>query len=236
MASLLLLARNPPVPRSLALVPSVSGFDPLKSQSSRGRRQDHQSSYAPGCSSLAVPLQPAVRGQSPTRVTSDPPTLHIMSACFGISVRWQEPLQQRILGRALVPWGDCEGALGSQNSQETEYWEQQQQQERQGAGRVSSPPPRCTTVSRAPNRMSGLGPCKGEEELLGLPTSSAPSSWPFPLSRVSQTSHCLPKPQLLSLPSQLSPSPIKTLKGLAPWTPSSLCPAFKKVWWTLPPG
>lgn len=85
MASLLLLARNPPVPRSLALVPSVSGFDPLKSQSSRGRRQDHQSSYAPGCSSLAVPLQPAVRGQSPTRVTSDPPTLHIMSACFGIA-------------------------------------------------------------------------------------------------------------------------------------------------------
>lgn len=63
----------------LWLWPPVSqGFDPLKSQSSKGRRQDHQSSYASGCltvcSFLAVPLQPVVRKQSPTRVTSDPPT------------------------------------------------------------------------------------------------------------------------------------------------------------------
>lgn len=147
----------------LWLWPPVSqGFDPLKSQSSRGRRQDHQSSYASGCptvcSFLAVPLQPVVREQSPTRVTSDPPTLHIKaSSCLpGLAspVRWQEPLQQRILGRALALWGDWEGVLGSQNSQETEYWEQQQQQERQRAGGVSSPPPRCATFSRASNRMS----------------------------------------------------------------------------------
>lgn len=143
--------------------PMSQGFDPLKSQSSRGRRQDHQSSYAPGCPGLsAAPLQFLFSlwqgGQSPTRVTSDLLTLHIKaSSCLpglALPVRWQEPLQQRILGRALVPWGDCEGALGSQNSQETEYWEQQQQQQRQGARRVSSPPPRCATVSRAPNRMS----------------------------------------------------------------------------------
>lgn len=138
-------------------------------------------------SSLAVPLQPVVRGQSPTRVTSDPPTLHIKaSSCLpGLAspVPWQESLPQRIMGRALVPWGDWKGVLGSQDSQKTEYWEQQQQQERQGAGRMSSPPPRGTTFSRAPNWMSCLRPCKGEEALLGLPASSAASSPPFPLSR-----------------------------------------------------
>lgn len=109
------------------------------------------------CSSLVVPLQPVVRGQSPTRVTSDPLTLHIKaSSCLpgtASLVWWLKPLQQRILGRVLVPWGDREGILGSQNSQETKYWEQQQQQERQGARSMLSTPPRCATFSRAPNRM-----------------------------------------------------------------------------------
>lgn len=148
--------------------PVSQGSDPLKSQSSRGRRQDHQTALLLVPRLSAVPLQPAVRGQSPTRVTSDPPTLHIKAssrmpsgwaAWLGISLawhrlRWQEPLQQRILGRALVPWGDWKGVLGSQNSQETEYREQQQQQERQGAGRMASPPPRCSAFPRAPDGMS----------------------------------------------------------------------------------
>lgn len=96
-------------------------------------------------------------GQSPTRVTSDPLTLHIKaSSCLpGTTspVWWEKPLQQRILGRALVPWDDRQGTLGSQNSQEAKYWEQQQQQKRQGAGGMLSTPPRCATFSRAPNRM-----------------------------------------------------------------------------------
>lgn len=144
--------------------PVSQGFDPPEIpvfQGEETRPSKRLCSWVPWtvCSSFAVLLQPVVRGQSPTRVTSDPRIiLHIKaSSCLlglALPIWWQEPLQQRILGRALLPWGDWEGALGSQNSQETEYWEQQQQQERQGAGRVASPPPRCPTFSRAPNRMS----------------------------------------------------------------------------------
>lgn len=51
-------------------------------------------------------------------------------------------------------WGGRKGPLGSENSQETEDWEQQQQQETEGAGSAPALPPRCATLSRAPNRMS----------------------------------------------------------------------------------
>lgn len=124
-------------------------------------------------------------GRSPTRVTSDPLPLHIKaSSCppgSASPLRQQEPLQQRILGRALVPWGDREGVLGSQNSQETKYREQQQQQERQGAGRMLSSPPRGATFAGAPDRMGRLRLCEGlEVEVWGLPASSAAPSPPFP--------------------------------------------------------
>lgn len=141
--------------------PVAQGFDLTKSQSSGGRDQTIKAAMLQGAlDSLQLPCSSSSacgEGQSPTGVTSDPLTLHIKaSSCLpgtASLVWWLKPLQQRILGRALVPWGDREGTLGSQNSQETKYWEQQQQQERQGAGSMLSTPPRCTTFSRAPNRM-----------------------------------------------------------------------------------
>ena len=95
------------------------------------------------CNSPAAPLQPVMRRPAPGRVTPDPLTspITIPSCLSGLALPAQvggRGPPPGSLGRALVPGGGRKGPLGSENSQETQNWEQQQQQETEGAG--SGPP------------------------------------------------------------------------------------------------
>lgn len=80
----------------LWLWPPVSqGFDPLKSQSSRGRRQDHQSSYVSGCpeylqlpcSSSSACSEGAVTYKGHLRSSDFAHQSFIMSAWLGIACK-----------------------------------------------------------------------------------------------------------------------------------------------------
>lgn len=96
------------------------------------------------------------KGPAPARASSGPLTSSIAPpSCLSDSAL-PAPVAGLLLPRVL--WGagsqgGGKGPLGSENSQETQNWEQQQQQETEGAGRTPALPPRCATLTRAPNGM-----------------------------------------------------------------------------------
>lgn len=184
--------------------PVAQGFDLTKSQSSGGRDKTIKAAMLQGAlDSLQLPCSSSSacgEGQSPTGVTSDPLTLHIKaSSCLpgtASLVWWLKPLQQRILGRALVPWGDREAhrtrrrrSIGSSSSSKRD----------RGLGACS---PRHPDVPLSPGLPTGWADSDPVREktwnLLGLLSSLRPGLLIlFSGSRVSQSSHCLPMTALI---------------------------------------
>ena len=183
------------------------------------------------CSPVA-PLQPVMRRPIPGRVTSDLP-ITLPSCLSGLALPAQvggRGSSPRSLGRALVPGGARKGPLGSENSQESQNWEQQQQQETEGSGSGPSLPPWRATLSMAPNRMGWLRFCEGRGStdgsscfrslLLALPVSWALPPLSSGSPKLANPSHNLPplSPDL-QVSSQVpleATSSVKALEGLAP--------------------
>lgn len=190
MASPSLLARNPPVHRSLASGPQwlKDLISPNPSLLGEETRQTIKAAMLQGAlDSLQLPCSSSSacgEGQSPTRVTSDPPTLHIKaSSCLpgtASPVWWQKPFSRGsweglwflgVTGKIhLAHRTRRRRSIGSSSSSKRD----------RGLGACSPRHPDVPLSTGLPTGWADSDPVREKRQnLLGLPASSAASSLAF---------------------------------------------------------